>query len=141
MDKRMIDQLCRAGRQLWNGHSGSFPLNRDLIIFMPMYDQCRPVVKVDLQPQRSTLHLFASELLRCAFLLITGAAIVTNGFAQQAPEIEWEMCYGGAQNEEGHSIAQTNDGGYILAGARENGANGWDFHAVKIGPSGSVQWQ
>ena len=51
------------------------------------------------------------------------------------------MCYGGAQNEEGHSIAQTSDGGYILAGARENGANGWDFHAVKIGPSGSVQWQ
>src|SRR5690606_19772125 len=77
----------------------------------------------------------------CAILLITGAAIVTNGIAQQAPEIEWEMCYGGSQDDLGYSIEQTNDGGYIVAGARDNGPNLRDFYIAKLNSTGSLEWE
>ena len=61
--------------------------------------------------------------------------------AQQAPEIDWQRCYGGSAFEEGHAVVQTSDGGYAIAGARENGANGWDYFVVKVDASGNPEWQ
>ena len=59
--------------------------------------------------------------------------------------IEWQKTYGGSSVEEGFSIQQTTDGGYIIAGITfsTNGAvttatGGW---IVKINSIGTIQWQ
>jgi hypothetical protein len=34
----------------------------------------------------------------------------------QPPAMQWQKCLGGSFNEEAHSIQQTSDGGFIIAG-------------------------
>ena len=50
--------------------------------------------------------------------------------------IQWQNTYGGTGVNEAHSIQQTSDGGYIVAGS--SGTAAW---VLKLGPDGSVQWQ
>ncbi len=59
--------------------------------------------------------------------------------------IEWQKALGGSSVEEGFSIQQTADGGYILCGytfstngAVTTGPGGW---IVKINSTGTIQWQ
>jgi hypothetical protein len=69
----------------------------------------------------------------------------------QAPEIEWQHCYGGTYFEQANSIQQTLDGGYIIAGKTSSndedvtGNHGLqtivDFWIVKIDHLGILQWQ
>ncbi|UUX92572.1 lectin like domain-containing protein [Methanoplanus endosymbiosus] len=62
--------------------------------------------------------------------------------------IDWQNCLGGTNYDYGYSINQTSDGGYIIAGqtgsndddVSGNHGNG-DVWIVKLGPSGSLQWQ
>src|SRR5437868_8988558 len=62
--------------------------------------------------------------------------------------LEWEKCLGGSANEEANSIAQTGDGGYIVAVRTESGdgdvhgyhgGNG-DAWIVKLSSSGEIEW-
>jgi hypothetical protein len=62
--------------------------------------------------------------------------------------LQWQKCLGGDTLEEAKSIAQTSDGGYIVAGFTysNNGDvtgnhSGNDFWIVKLDGSGSIQWQ
>ena len=69
--------------------------------------------------------------------------------------IQWEKCFGGSSAEGAHSIQQTKDGGYIMAGntfSNDGDISGWhigydqgyptsDCWIVKIDNSGSIQWQ
>lgn len=50
--------------------------------------------------------------------------------------IEWENTFGGAGKDRAHSIKQTNDGGYIVAG--ETWADAW---VLKLKLDGTVEWQ
>ena len=59
--------------------------------------------------------------------------------------IEWQKPLGGSSVEEGYSIQQTTDGGYILCGytsstngAVTTGPGGW---IVKLNSTGTIQWQ
>jgi len=59
--------------------------------------------------------------------------------------LEWQKALGGSSVEEGLSIQQTTDGGYILCGytfstngAVTTGPGGW---IVKINATGTIQWQ
>ena len=69
------------------------------------------------------------------------------GFAQ-APAIEWQKSLGGTGSDQAYSIQQTNDGGYIVAGATNsndgdvtgNHVSG-DCWIVKLNSTGSIQWQ
>lgn len=62
--------------------------------------------------------------------------------------IQWQKALGGTSLDEGNSIAQTTDGGYIVAGyARSNDGdvtgnhgNG-DYWIVKLDGSGAILWQ
>lgn len=78
--------------------------------------------------------------------------IVSLGLTQvglsQTPQIVWEQALGGSQLDNGRSIEQTSDGGYIVAGysssndgnvSGNNGGN--DFWVVKLNASGSIVWQ
>ena len=58
-----------------------------------------------------------------------------------SPSIGWHQTYGGTGNEEVHSVIQTSDGGYALAGWTSSfGASEYDFWLVKTDSSGNVQW-
>lgn len=60
----------------------------------------------------------------------------------------WQKTYGGLQDDEAHSVQQTNDNGYIIAGTSysntddvtgNHGAS--DFWIVKVDSTGILEWQ
>jgi hypothetical protein len=62
--------------------------------------------------------------------------------------IEWQKCLGGSGWDEGWSIQQTNDKGYVVAGSTNSndgdvsGNHGSsDFWVVKLDLTGAIQWQ
>lgn len=55
--------------------------------------------------------------------------------------IEWQKVYGGAQNERGYSLLETEDGGYIIAGYTMSfGAGEWDVYLLKTDEYGDTLW-
>jgi hypothetical protein len=53
----------------------------------------------------------------------------------------WTRTYGGAGNEEGWSVQQTSDTGYIVAGWTQSfGAGGYDVYLIKTNASGDTLW-
>jgi hypothetical protein len=56
-------------------------------------------------------------------------------------DTEWTRTYGGAEDDYGHAVRQTADGGYIIAGSTLSfGAGLADFYLVRINPSGDTLW-
>jgi len=63
--------------------------------------------------------------------------------------IQWKKALGGTGNEEGRSICQTFDNGFLLAGFTEsnnydvsgNHGGGFDAWVVKLSSTGTIQWQ
>ncbi|MDR0647870.1 MAG: InlB B-repeat-containing protein [Synergistaceae bacterium] len=62
--------------------------------------------------------------------------------------IEWEKSLGGSGYDDAHSIQQTSDGGYIVAGISDSndgdvtGNHGnWDYWIVKLNAGGTIVWQ
>lgn len=61
--------------------------------------------------------------------------IDTNG------NIQWNRTYGGPGHDEAHSLIQTNDGGFIIAGTTNSfGSGGFDAWLIKTDPSGNMLW-
>ncbi|MBA7706328.1 hypothetical protein ES703_115180 [subsurface metagenome] len=57
-------------------------------------------------------------------------------------DIEWQKTYGGSVNDEAHSIQQTSDGGYIVAGETSSfGTDGGDIWILKLASDGEIEWQ
>jgi hypothetical protein len=55
--------------------------------------------------------------------------------------LQWTKTIGGPGYEIGHSIIQTSDGGYAIAGYTKSlDAVDWDFYAVKLDAKGNLQW-
>ncbi len=80
--------------------------------------------------------------------LFIAALFMTSGLYAQAPNIQWQKSLGGSGNDWAHSIQQTSDGGYIVAGV--NNSNGGDVSGnhgeadawiVKLNATGNIQWQ
>lgn len=56
-------------------------------------------------------------------------------------ELEWTRTIGGPAHDEGRSIWQTTDGGYVIAGKTASfGAGGDDLYVLKLDSQGEVQW-
>jgi len=56
--------------------------------------------------------------------------------------IQWQKSYGGHDDDEAHSIRQTTDGGYAVAGfTRSFGAGKSDVWVLKLDGTGAVEWQ
>ena len=54
----------------------------------------------------------------------------------------WEKTFGGSNYDEGNSIQQSSDGGYIIAGTTESfGAGGRDAYLIKTDPNGNTLWE
>jgi FlaG/FlaF family flagellin (archaellin)/predicted secreted protein len=55
--------------------------------------------------------------------------------------MEWNKTYGGPDYDFAHSLVQTSDGGYVLAGITSSfGAGGYDFWLVKTDAYGNMEW-
>jgi hypothetical protein len=66
----------------------------------------------------------------------------------QSGNIQWQKTYGGSDGDEGWSVQQTADGGYIIVGCSVSndgdvtGNHGeCDYWVVKTDQSGTIQWQ
>ena len=62
--------------------------------------------------------------------------------------LQWQKCLGGSNNDEGWSVKQTADGGYIVGGFAlsfdgdiTNPLGSYDFWLVKLNSVGAIQWQ
>jgi hypothetical protein len=56
-------------------------------------------------------------------------------------KLQWTKTIGGPGYEIGHSLIQTSDGGYAIAGAtKSSGAGGEDVYVVKLDANGNLQW-
>jgi len=56
--------------------------------------------------------------------------------------ILWQKTLGGSEDDEAHSIQQTKDSGYIVAGRTIKGYHGgYDFWIVKLDNQGNILWQ
>jgi len=55
--------------------------------------------------------------------------------------LQWTKNIGGPGNEIGHSLIQTSDGGYAIAGKTYSFGAGWaDVYVVKLDANGNLQW-
>ena len=56
--------------------------------------------------------------------------------------IQWQKTYGGSSADVPHSIQQTSDGGYVVAGFTKSfGAGLQDYFIIKLNSTGGVVWQ
>ena len=54
----------------------------------------------------------------------------------------WTKTFGGAQDDEGYSVLQTNDGGFLIGGVTSSyGAGSRDMWMIKTDPAGNLIWQ
>jgi len=53
--------------------------------------------------------------------------------------IQWQKTYGQNYQDAAYAIAQTHDGGYVVAGALAR--EGWGIWVMKLDPNGEVEWQ
>lgn len=54
----------------------------------------------------------------------------------------WEKTFGGTEWDVAHSVRQTSDGGYIVAGYTESSGNGLsDFFILKLDGNGNEEWR
>ena len=54
---------------------------------------------------------------------------------------QWTKTFGGTYTDEGFSIQQTNDGGYIITGSKVTVLNGYsDLYLIKTDGNGNEQW-
>jgi len=55
--------------------------------------------------------------------------------------LQWNKTYGGTADDSAHSVVQTSDGGYALAGFTSSyGSGDRDFWLVKVDSQGNMQW-
>jgi hypothetical protein len=80
-------------------------------------------------------------LRRCLDSVIVGAALAVVLVLACRHSPQEGFTYGGAGNDRGYAVAQTSDGGYIVAGVTSSfGAGGKDLYLVRTTAAGDTLW-
>jgi hypothetical protein len=67
--------------------------------------------------------------------------VIVGAVYAQAPDTLWTRHYGGSGFEEGNSVVETPDGGFIIAGFSESyGAGLYNLYLVKVNDMGDTLW-
>lgn len=78
-------------------------------------------------------------------ILLVAIITISHIVNAQAPDIEWQKCFGSAEQESGFAVDQCSDGGYVMAGVvRYPGTSvtsNYDYQIIKIDVLGGLQWQ
>ncbi len=84
---------------------------------------------------RTLAYLLPAVLLFISLLLQSALA--------GGPPIQWQKTFGGIGWDEGHSVQQTSDGGYIITGfsGSYNPMQGGEVCLIKTDPNGNSDWQ
>ncbi len=87
-------------------------------------------------------------ILRFRLLIFVSSQLICNLLFAQAPDIEWQRCLGGSNNDYIGCIEQTIDGGYIAVGSTQSTdgdltsnrgiTGGW---LVKLSSDGNIEWE
>ncbi len=81
----------------------------------------------------SPMPPYSHALLLCVLLAL---AFAGPAFSQQT----WRRTYGGTNDDQGHSVQQTQDGGYIVTGNTNSFGNGTQVYLVKTDAYGDTLW-
>jgi len=55
-------------------------------------------------------------------------------------DADWSYTYGGGDYEEGYSVQQTADSGYMVAGSKDMGYGNYNFYLIKTFANGITDW-
>ena len=95
--------------------------------------------------------LFVNQKRFCVSILMKSLSVLFFcgfwvGILSAQPTIQWQKAYGGNSFDQGYSIQQTTDGGYIVA-ARTRSSDLFGYHwghdvwILKLTSDGAVQWK
>jgi len=80
------------------------------------------------------------EMWRKVTVFLIAAGLV-GGIYAQVPDTLWTRTFGGPLHEDGFSVVETPDSGYLVAGFTESaGAGSWDVYLVKADRDGNEIW-
>jgi len=78
------------------------------------------------------------KLLLC-LILISFLSVDYASSENKGNAITWDKTFGGSEDDEAHSIIQTDDGGYAVAGWTESkGAGDSDVWVIKLDENGNL---
>jgi hypothetical protein len=91
--------------------------------------------------ERIFMVALSFALLLVLPLPVYGAQVAGRSDFYRAPAEEWSQTFGGSDYEWGNSVAETSDGGYIIAGTTYSyGAGNGDVWLIKTDANGDEEW-
>jgi hypothetical protein len=54
--------------------------------------------------------------------------------------LQWSKTYGGASDDEGKSVEETADGGFIISGFTQSYGSGYQMYLIKTNSTGNITW-